>query len=102
MSKKDWLKERLDDGFVFLKCNGLGKCFTEYIPAEYAWAPIVADCNNLSFEESVEKPCFRNSVHTPEHMPEGFTLYYTNQCHLQRSMSRFCIIWRRRGELVFR
>lgn len=137
MSKKDWLKERLDEGLVFLKCNVRGKCFIEYIPAEYAWAPIEADCNmyinclwvsgqlkgqghsnllldaciedckkkgkkglvvlssnkkkgflsdpyfelmHLPFEESVEKPCFRNSVHTPEHMPEGFTLYYTNQC----------------------
>lgn len=42
-SKKAWLKERLDDGLVFLKCNVRGKCFIEYIPAEYAWAPIKAD-----------------------------------------------------------
>ncbi len=43
ISKKNWLKERLDEGLVFLKCNVRGKCFIEYIPAEYAWAPIDAD-----------------------------------------------------------
>ena len=43
MTKKAWLKERLDEGLVFLKCNVRGKCFIEYIPAEYAWAPISAD-----------------------------------------------------------
>ena len=42
-SKKSWLKERLDEGLIFLKCNVRGKCFIEYIPAEYAWAPIEAD-----------------------------------------------------------
>ena len=40
MSKKAWLKERLDEGLVFLKGNVRGKCFIEYIPAEYAWAPV--------------------------------------------------------------
>lgn len=42
-SKKDWLKARLDEGLVFLKCNVRGKCFIEYIPAESAWTPIKAD-----------------------------------------------------------
>lgn len=42
-SKKSWLKERLDEGLVFLKCDVRGKCFIEYIPAEYAWAPVEAD-----------------------------------------------------------
>ncbi len=42
MSKKNWLKERLDEGLVFLKCDVRGKCFIEYIPAEYAWTPIEA------------------------------------------------------------
>lgn len=32
MSKKAWLKDRLDDGLVFLKGNVRGKCFIEYIP----------------------------------------------------------------------
>lgn len=43
ISKKNWLKARLDEGLVFLKCNVRGKCFIEYIPAEYAWTPIEAD-----------------------------------------------------------
>lgn len=43
LSKKSWLKDRLDEGLVFLKGNVRGKCFIEYIPAEYAWAPIEAD-----------------------------------------------------------
>ena len=43
LSKKAWLKERIDEGLVFLKGNVRGKCFIEYIPAEYAWAPISAD-----------------------------------------------------------
>ena len=43
MSKKNWLKDRLDEGLVFLKGNVRGKCFIEYIPAEYAWAPIGAE-----------------------------------------------------------
>lgn len=42
MSKKNWLKERLDEGLVFLKCDVRGKCFIEYIPSEYAWTPIEA------------------------------------------------------------
>ena len=39
MSKKNWLKERLKEGLVFLKGNVRGKCFIEYIPAEYASRP---------------------------------------------------------------
>ncbi|MBQ3292497.1 MAG: YoaP domain-containing protein [Mogibacterium sp.] len=42
-SKKKWLSERFDDGLVFLKSVERGKCFIEYIPAENAWNPIVAD-----------------------------------------------------------
>lgn len=152
-SKKNWLKERLDEGLVFLKGDVRGKCFIEYIPAEYAWAPIEAkgymyiDClwvsgqfkghgySNqlldqciedskekgkkglvilsskkkqgflsepkylkykgfetadtaapyfelmyLSFSENAGEPCFRDSVHSHEKIPNGFVLYYTNQC----------------------
>ncbi|MFV0395534.1 MAG: YoaP domain-containing protein [Coprobacillaceae bacterium] len=39
-SKKAWLKTRFDEGLVFLKCDVRGKCFIEYLPAEYAWAPV--------------------------------------------------------------
>ena len=152
MSKKNWLRERLDEGLVFLKGNVRGKCFIEYIPAEYAWAPIEAegymyiDClwvsgqfkghgySNLllnaciedskakgkkglvilsskkkmgflsdpkymkykgfemvdaaspyfellylPFDESAEKPRFKDAVKHGD-MPDGFTLYYTSQC----------------------
>lgn len=153
MAKKSWLEERLDEGLVFLKCNVRGKCFIEYIPAEYAWTPIEADgymyidclwvagqfkgqgysnmllneCIEdsktkgkkglvalsskkkmgylsdpkflkykgfetadtanpyfelmyLSFDKGFAKPCFKNSVKVCREMPDGFTLYYTNQC----------------------
>lgn len=43
VSKKAWLKDRLDEGLVFLKGNVRGKCFIEYIPAEAAWVPVEAD-----------------------------------------------------------
>ncbi|MCR5795298.1 MAG: YoaP domain-containing protein [Solobacterium sp.] len=42
-SKKAWLRDRLDEGLVFLKGTERGKCFIEYIDAEYAWNPIEAD-----------------------------------------------------------
>ncbi len=42
-SKKAWLADRLDEGLVFLKSVERGKCFIEYLPAEYAWNPIDAD-----------------------------------------------------------
>ena len=43
LSKKNWLRERLVEGLVFLKGNVRGKCFIEYLPAEQAWAPVEAD-----------------------------------------------------------
>ena len=42
-SKKAWLSERFGEGLVFLKGTERGKCFIEYIPAENAWNPILAD-----------------------------------------------------------
>lgn len=42
-SKKAWLKERFADGLIFLKSEERGKCFIEYLPAENAWNPILAD-----------------------------------------------------------
>ena len=42
-SKKAWLAERFDEGLVFLKSTQRGKCFIEYIPAENAWVPIIAE-----------------------------------------------------------
>ena len=43
ISKKQWLRERMEEGLVFLKADLRGKCFIEYIPAEKAWVPIEAD-----------------------------------------------------------
>lgn len=42
-SKKAWLEKRFDEGLVFLKSVQRGKCFIEYIPAEFAWVPIAAE-----------------------------------------------------------
>lgn len=42
-SKKAWLADRFNEGLVFLKSVERGKCFIEYIPAEYAWVPITGD-----------------------------------------------------------
>lgn len=41
--KKEWMKQRFDDGLVFYRSAERGKCFIEYIPAENAWVPIDAD-----------------------------------------------------------
>ena len=43
ISKKAWLKERFTDGMIFKKLNARGKVFIEYIPAENAWCPIIAN-----------------------------------------------------------
>lgn len=40
--KKQWIKNRLDEGLVFYRSEERGKCFIEYIPAENAWIPIDA------------------------------------------------------------
>lgn len=41
-AKKEWMKERFDEGLVFYRTAERGKCFIEYIPAENAWVPIEA------------------------------------------------------------
>lgn len=41
--KKEWLKQRFEEGLVFYRSAERGKCFYEYIPAENAWVPIDAD-----------------------------------------------------------
>lgn len=42
-SKKDWMRERFSDGLVFKKLDERGKVFIEYIPAEKAFAPVLAE-----------------------------------------------------------
>ena len=43
LAKKEWLKQRFNEGLVFYRSEERGKCFIEYIPAENAWVPIDAD-----------------------------------------------------------
>lgn len=42
-AKKEWMKQRFEEGLVFYRSEERGKCFIEYIPAENAWIPIQAD-----------------------------------------------------------
>ena len=41
--KKEWLRQRFAEELVFYRSRERGKCFIEYIPAEYAWLPIQAE-----------------------------------------------------------
>ncbi|WP_173914759.1 GNAT family N-acetyltransferase [Ruminococcus flavefaciens] len=41
--KREWLKQRLNEGLVFRKADVRGKVFIEYIPAEKAWIPVNAE-----------------------------------------------------------
>lgn len=38
--KKEWIKNKLNDGHIFRKLNARGKTFIEYEPLETAWVPI--------------------------------------------------------------
>ncbi len=38
--KKEWIKNKLEDGHIFRKLNARGKTFIEYEPIETAWVPI--------------------------------------------------------------
>ena len=40
LAKKEWLKQRFDEGLVFYRSEERGKCFIEYIPAENAWVAL--------------------------------------------------------------
>ena len=40
--KKEWLRQRFEEGLVFYRSEERGKCFIEYIPAENAWVPMEA------------------------------------------------------------
>lgn len=40
-SKKDWMKERFNDGLVFKRLDDRGKIFIEYMPIEKVWKPLV-------------------------------------------------------------
>ena len=40
-SKKDWMKERFNDGLIFKRFDERGKVFIEYMPIEKAWKSII-------------------------------------------------------------
>lgn len=42
-AKRQWLKDRLDEGHVFRKLNVKGTAFIEYAPLEKAWVPIIGE-----------------------------------------------------------
>jgi ribosomal protein S18 acetylase RimI-like enzyme len=41
-SKKEWMKERFNDGLIFKRFDERGKFFIEYMPSEQVWKPIIA------------------------------------------------------------
>lgn len=64
--KKEWLKKRFEEGLVFYRSEERGKCFIEYIPAENAWVPIMADeylyINCLWVSGSMKKHGYSNDL----------------------------------------
>lgn len=42
-AKKEWLKDRINEGHTFRKLDEKGKVFIEYAPLETAWVPVVGD-----------------------------------------------------------
>lgn len=64
--KKEWLKKRFEEGLVFYRGEERGKCFIEYIPAENAWMPIMADeylyINCLWVSGSMKKHEYSNNL----------------------------------------
>lgn len=41
--KKEWIKNKLNEGHVFRKLDARGKTFIEYEPIETAWVPIIGE-----------------------------------------------------------
>lgn len=56
VAKKEWMKQRFDEGLVFYRSEERGKCFIEYIPAENAWVPIEAD-GYILYKLPVDRRC---------------------------------------------
>jgi ribosomal protein S18 acetylase RimI-like enzyme len=42
-TKKDWLKDRFEEGLVFKRLDARGKIFVEYIPIAQVWKPLVGE-----------------------------------------------------------
>lgn len=41
-AKKQWLRERFAEGYVFRRIDARAKVFLEYCPAEVGWVPVIA------------------------------------------------------------
>ncbi len=89
MSKKNWLKDRLDEGLVILSSRKKMGFLSDPKYMGYKGfqtadtAEPYFELMYLPFEEGAHLPRFRDSVGRHEDMPEGFVLYYTNQCPLR-------------------
>ena len=60
LAKKEWMKQRFEEGLVFYRSQERGKCFIAYIPGEHAWVPIEAEgwlyIRCLWVSSSMERP----------------------------------------------
>ena len=89
MSKKNWLKDRLDEGLVILSSRKKMGFLSDPKYMGYKGfqtadtAEPYFELMYLPFEGGAPRPRFRDSVGRHEDMPEGFVLYYTNQCPLR-------------------
>ena len=85
MSKKNWLKDRLDEGLVILSSRKKMGFLSDPKYMDYKGFQTVDTAEPylelmvLPFGEDAPLPRFRDSVRRHEDMPEGFVLYYTNQ-----------------------
>ena len=84
-SKKAWLADRFGEGLVFLKSVERGKCFVEYIPAENAWVPILAD-------GYMYIDCLWVSGSFKGH---GYSSDLLNACIEEKRGRRDCVFWLR-------
>ena len=58
LAKKEWLKQRFEEGLVFYRSVERGKCFIEYIPAENAWVPIeIIEPNKVPDAKTQNRTC---------------------------------------------
>ncbi len=86
MSKKNWLRERLDEGLVILSFEKKKGFLSDPKYMGYKGfqtadtAKLYFELLYLPFGEGADIPRFRDTVGGQEAMPEGFVLYYTNQC----------------------
>lgn len=88
MSKKAWLKERFNEGLVFLSSKKKMGFLSDPKYMKYKGFEMIDSTNPyfellyLPFNERNEKPRFK--AHLKEtrknDVKKGFTLYYTNQC----------------------